>query len=89
MSSFESEKSTIYETDNEQSLINESLLSQIAKLINNIININEEKDDYIKNVMDQSFLLFHSNYIPNIALEDYIFRIKNILKLKFQLLFVL
>ena len=76
MSSYESEKSTIYETDNEQSLINESLLSQIAKLINNIININEEKDDYIKNVMDQSFLLFHSNYIPNIALEDYIFRIK-------------
>ena len=73
MSSFSSEKSTFYETDSDLSIIHENLISQIAKIINRRINKNEEKDDYIKLVIDNSNLSFHSNYLPNISLEDYIF----------------
>ena len=76
MSSFSSEKSTFYETDSDLSIIHENLIPQIAKIINRRINKNEEKDDYIKLVIDNSNLSFHSNYLPNISLEDYIFRIK-------------
>ena len=75
MSSFESE-STFWETDNEQSRLQENLISQIAKIINNLINLNEENDEYIIKVMEQSYLKFHSNYLPNISLEDYIIKIK-------------
>jgi hypothetical protein len=75
MSSFESE-STFWETDNEQSILQENLIPQIAKIINNLINFNEEDDEYIIKVMEQSNLKFHSNYLPNISLEDYITRIK-------------
>ena len=75
MSSFESE-STFWETDNEQSILQENLIPQIAKIINNLINFNEEDDEYIIKVMEQSNLKFHSNYLPNISLEDYIIRIK-------------
>ena len=54
MSSFSSEKSTFYETDSDLSIIHENLISQIAKIINRRINKNEEKDDYIKLVIDNS-----------------------------------
>ena len=77
MSSFESEKSTLNETDYEVSINYENLISQIARLINKIINKNEEKDEYLKYVMDQSHLFFHSNYLPNISFEDYMFRIRH------------
>ena len=81
MSSFESEKSTFYETDNEQSFIHDNLIPQIARVINKRINKNEEKDEYINYVMDQSNLCFHSNYLPNISFEDYIYRIKKYSKI--------
>ena len=77
MSSFESE-STL---DNEHSIIYESLTSEIAKVLNKIINKNEEKDEYIKNVMDQSYMKFHSIYLPIISLEDYIIRIKKYIQI--------
>jgi hypothetical protein len=77
MSSFESE-STL---DNEHSIIYESLTSEIAKVLNKIINKNEEKDEYIKNVMDQSYIKFHSIYLPIISLEDYIIRIKKYIQI--------
>ena len=77
MSSFESE-STL---DNEHSIIYESITSEIAKVLNKIINKNEEKDEYIKNVMDQSYMKFHSIYLPIISLEDYIIRIKKYIQI--------
>ena len=76
MSSFESEKSTFYETENDLSIIHENLIPQIAKIINKRINKNEEKDEYINLVMEQSNLTFHSNDLPNFSFEDYIYRIK-------------
>ena len=67
MSSFESEKSTFYETENDLSIIHENLIPQIAKIINKRINKNEEKDEYINLVMEQSNLTFHSNELPNFS----------------------
>ena len=86
MSSFESEKSTFYETESDLSIIHENIIPQIAKIINKRINKNEEKDEYIKLVMEQSNLTFHSNYLPNISFEDYIYRIKKFTQIEDSIL---
>ena len=84
--SFESEKSSDIEEENEirtneddspQSKIpNRKLILAISNTITSILDQNKNLDNYKEIIKAQSHTVFSGNFIPNISIKDYLIRIQ-------------
>ena len=56
--------------------INKSLLSAIAKVLNQVINENKLLKNYNRKIKEQASMTFSARLPPEISLFDYLYRIK-------------
>lgn len=82
--SYESESSEnstntniIKEKPNSPQILNYKLIKAISITLTSILDSNKNLENYDEIIKTQSRIVFYSNIIPNISLEDYLIRIQN------------